>query len=343
MEKTLAELAEWVGGRISGDGRQVISDAAPFEDAGPKTITLARSAKYLRRIDHIHAGAIIVPDEFEQAGLNLLHASNPYAVFARILALFHPAEQLPKGIHPSVVVGEDAEWGAHAAIGPMTVVGNHVRIGKRATIYPGVVIGDNVTIGNDVRLYPHVAVLERCRLGHRVTIQAGSVIGSDGFGFAPDGDIYHKIPHTGIVQIDDDVEIGAANTIDRGTFGMTHIKNGVKTDNLVHIAHNVTVGENTVLVAQVGISGSTTIGRHVVLAGQVGVAGHIHIGDHVMVGGQSGISGDVPASQIISGSPTMPHKTWLRVQRIIPRLPDLRKKISALEKRLQNLESGGKG
>jgi UDP-3-O-[3-hydroxymyristoyl] glucosamine N-acyltransferase len=188
-----------------------------------------------------------------------------------------------------------------------------------------------------------VAVLERCRLGHRVTIQAGSVIGSDGFGFAPDGDIYHKIPHTGIVQIDDDVEIGAGNTIDRGTFGMTHIKKGVKTDNLVHIAHNVTVGENTILVAQVGISGSTTIGRHAVLAGQVGVAGHIHIGDHVMVGGQSGIAGDVPAGQIISGSPTMPHKTWLRVQRIIPRLPELRKKISALEKRLRNLESGEKG
>ena len=340
MEKTLAELAEWVGGCISGDGRQVISDAAPFEDAGPKAITLARSAKYLRRIDRIPAGAVIVPEGFEQTGLNLLQSTNPYAAFARILALFHPAEQLPKGIHPSVVVGESAEWGADAAIGAMTVIGNHVRIGKRATIYPGVVIGDNVTIGDDVRLYPRVTVLERCRLGHRVIIQAGSVIGSDGFGFAPDGDIYHKIPHTGIVQIDDDVEIGAANTIDRGTFGMTHIQKGVKTDNLVHIAHNVTVGENTILVAQVGISGSTTIGRHVVLAGQVGVAGHIHIGDHVMVGGQSGIASDVPAGQILSGSIAMPHKTWLRVQRTIPRLPELRKQVSALEKRLRSLENG---
>jgi UDP-3-O-[3-hydroxymyristoyl] glucosamine N-acyltransferase len=202
------------------------------------------------------------------------------------------------------------------------------------------VIGDNVTIGDDVRLYPRVTVLERCRLGHRVIIQAGSVIGSDGFGFAPDGDIYHKIPHTGIVQIDDDVEIGAGNTIDRGTFGMTHIQKGVKTDNLVHIAHNVTVGENTLLVAQVGISGSTTIGRHVVLAGQVGVAGHIHIGDHVMVAGQSGIASDVPAGQILSGSIAMPHKTWLRVQRTIPRLPELRKQVSALEKRLRSLENG---
>jgi len=340
MEKTLAELAEWVEGRVSGNAQQMISDAAPFENAGHKAITLARSAKYLNRIESSHAGAVIVPEEFEKPGVNLLHTSNPYAAFARILALFYPAEQLPLGVHPSVVVGAHTEFGTDAAIGPMTVIGNHVRIGNRATIYPGVVIGNHVTIGDDVRLYPNVTVLERCRLGHRVTIHAGSVIGSDGFGFAPDADGYHKIPHTGIVQIDDDVEIGAANTIDRGTFGKTHIKDGVKTDNLVHIAHNVTVGENTVLVAQVGISGSTTIGRHVVLAGQVGVAGHIQIGDHVMVGGQSGIASDVPAGQILSGSVAMPHKTWLRVQRTIPHLPELRKRVSALEKQMRRLEDG---
>jgi UDP-3-O-[3-hydroxymyristoyl] glucosamine N-acyltransferase len=222
----------------------------------------------------------------------------------------------------------------------MTVIGNHVRIGRRASIYPGVVIGDHVSIGDDVRLYPNVTILERCRLGERVTIHAGTVIGSDGFGFAPDGDIYHKIPHDGIVQIDDDVEIGANNTIDRGTFGKTHIQCGVKTDNLVHIAHNVTVGENTVLVAQVGISGSTSLGRHVVMAGQVGVAGHIHIGDGVMIGGQSGIASDVPAGEIMSGSVAMPHKTWLKVQRIMPRLPELKRQLVDMEKRLQRLEKG---
>lgn len=340
MEKTLAELAERVGGRVSGNAQQMISDVAPFEEAGPRAITLARSAKYLTQIENSQAGAFIVPEGYKKAGVNLLQSANPYAAFARLLSLFHPVEQLPIGIHPSVVLGEYTECDADAAIAPMTVIGNHVRIGKRATIYPGVVIGDHVAIGDDVRLYPNVTVLARCRLGHRVTIHAGSVIGSDGFGFAPDGDVYHKIPHTGIVQIDDDVEIGAANTIDRGTFGKTHIQCGVKTDNLVHIAHNVTVGENTVLVAQVGISGSTTIGRHVVLAGQVGVAGHIHIGDHVMVGGQSGIASNVPAGQILSGSIAMPHKTWLRVQRTIPRLPELRKQVSALEKRLRRLEEG---
>lgn len=343
MKKTLAQLAAFVGGCVIGDVDQIISDAAPFEDAGPEAITLARTAKYLNRIDQLQAGAVIVPEDFSHPGINLLQTSNPYAAFARISALYHPAEKLPIGIHSSVVMGTHTECGSDAAIGPMTVIGDHVRIGNGATIYPGVVIGDHVTIGDDVRLYPNVTILARCRLGHRVTIHAGSVIGSDGFGFAPDGEQYQKIPHTGIVAIEDDVEIGASNTIDRGTFGKTHIKSGVKTDNLVHIAHNVTVGENTVLVAQVGISGSTTLGRHVVLAGKVGVAGHIQVGDYVMVGGQSGIAGNIPAGQVVSGSPSMPHKTWLRVQRILPRLPELRKKLTALEKRLRRLEGEKEG
>jgi UDP-3-O-[3-hydroxymyristoyl] glucosamine N-acyltransferase len=341
MEKTLGELADYVGGTVSGDRNQMITNAVPFEEADQHAITLARTAKYLNRIDRIQAGAVIVPEGVAKDDINLLQSSNPYAAFARILALYHPAEALPNGIHPSVIMGAHSECGEDAAIAPMTVIGDHVCIGRRACIYPGVVIGDHVTIGDDVRLYPNVAILTNCCLGNRVTIHAGSVIGSDGFGFAPDGEVYRKIPHTGIVQIDDDVEIGAGNTIDRGTFGKTHIKRGVKTDNLVHVAHNVTVGENTVLVAQVGISGSTTIGRHVVLAGQVGVAGHVHIGDNVMVGGQSGIASDVPSGEILSGSVAMPHKTWLRVQHVMPRLPELRKQVNALEKRLRRLEEGG--
>ena len=339
MEKTLTELAEWVGGRVQGAGSRILSDAAPFEQAGPEAITLARSPQYLNRIESCRAGAVIVPENFDKPGCNLLQVANPYAVFARILALFHPPEALPAGLHPTVVMGAHSTCGEDAAIGPLSVIGRNVTIGKRARIYPGVVIGDHVVIGDDVRLYPNVTILERCRLGHRVTVHAGTVIGSDGFGFAPDGEIYHKIPHTGIVEIEDDVEIGAGNTIDRATFGKTHLQRGVKTDNLVHIAHNVTVGEDTVLVAQVGISGSTTLGRHVVLAGQVGVAGHINIGDHVMAGGQSGIAGDVAAGEVISGSLAMPHKTYLRVQRLLPRLPELKKQVAALEKRLQRLET----
>ncbi len=343
MEKTLADLASIVEGRFTGLGQYRIKCVAPFEEAGPEAITLARSRKYQQRIDQTRAGAVIVPAEFDRAGLNLLKADNPYAAFARILALFCPPERPAAGVHPTVVHGDGFRYGPDAAVGPHVVIGRSVRIGARAAIHPGAVVGDNVTLGDDVCIHPNVHLAAGCRIGSRVTIQAGSVIGSDGFGYAPDGDRYLKIPHTGYVQIDDDVEIGANNTIDRGTFGCTHIQHGVKTDNLVHIAHNVVVGPHSVLVAQVGISGSATLGRHVVLAGQVGVTGHLHIGDYVVAGGKTGISKSVPDREVISGAPEMPHKLWLRVQRIIPRLPELRHRIKMLEKRLKRLETGPNG
>jgi UDP-3-O-[3-hydroxymyristoyl] glucosamine N-acyltransferase len=217
------------------------------------------------------------------------------------------------------------------------VIGANVNIGERVWLHPGVVIGDNVSIGNDCIIYPNTTILERCIIADRVIIHAGTVIGSDGFGFAPDGKSYHKIPHTGNVQIDDDVEIGANNTIDRATFGTTHIGRGVKTDNLVHIAHNVIVGENTVIVAQVGVSGSVTIGKNVILAGQAGVAGHLTIGDGATVGPQTGVGKPVPEGQIVSsGIPEMPHRLWLRVQRLIPKLPDFNRRLSQLEKKIKS-------
>jgi UDP-3-O-[3-hydroxymyristoyl] glucosamine N-acyltransferase len=340
MEISLAELATFAEGCFAGEGRYRIKGVAPFESAGPESITLASSRKYRHRIDETRAGAIIVPADFDRAGLNLLKVDNPYAAFARIMALFYHPDRPAAGIHPTVVKGDDFRQGPEMAIGPHVVIGRNVKIGARATIHSGAIIGDNVRMGDDVCLHPNVTIYARCRIGSRVTIQAGSVIGSDGFGYAPDGDRYIKIPHSGHVRIDDDVEIGANNTIDRGTFGCTHIQHGVKTDNLVHIAHNVVVGPHSVLVAQVGISGSTTLGRHVVLAGQVGVTGHLQVGDYVIAGGKTGISKSVPDRQVISGAPEMPHKLWLRVQRIIPRLPELRHKVKMLEKRLKRLENG---
>jgi UDP-3-O-[3-hydroxymyristoyl] glucosamine N-acyltransferase len=220
----------------------------------------------------------------------------------------------------------------------MVVIGDNVILGKGVILGPGVVIGDNVVIGDDVRIHPNVTVLEGSRLGNRIIIHAGSVIGSDGYGFAPDGERYHKIPQLGIVQIDDDVEIGACNTIDRATFGKTRIKQGVKTDNLVQIAHNVTVGENTVMVAQTAIAGSTTIGKHVTIAGKAAVGGHVHVGDNVMIGGRAGVIKSVAAGEIVSGFPEMPHRLWLRVKRLLPQLPDFKKQLSAIEKRLNKLE-----
>ncbi|MBW2430423.1 MAG: UDP-3-O-(3-hydroxymyristoyl)glucosamine N-acyltransferase [Deltaproteobacteria bacterium] len=339
MQVSLSEIADLVQGQVVGDSDLMISGVAPFEQAGEHDISVAGNAKFLKKINDCHATAIIVPKDTKVPGLNLLQVDNPMVAFAKALQLFQPPVQPLDGIHPRAEIGRKFKHGRNISIGPLVVIGHHVSVGDQVWLHPGVVIGDNVSIGNDVIIHPNVSIQERTIIGSRVIIHSGTVIGSDGFGFAPDGTTYHKIPHTGIVQIDDDVEIGANNAIDRGTFGKTHIGRGVKTDNLVHLAHNVTVGENTVLVAQVGISGSVTIGKNAILAGQAGVAGHLTIGDNATVGPKTGVGKPVPDGQIVSaGIPEMPHRLWLRVVRTIPKLPDISKRLLGLEKRLKNIE-----
>ncbi len=333
----LSALAQLVNGTISGKGDPDIYGVAPFDTAGPKQITWAASRAFLSRIEECRAAAVIVPQNFSADSNRLLKVHLPQVAFAQISQMFNPASHPYRTIDQTACIGEDAEIDNSAGIGPYAVVGKRVRIGKRAVIYPHVVIGDDVTIGDEVVIYPHVYIGAGCILGDRIIIHAGTSIGSDGFGFAPDGEIYHKVPQLGIVRIDDDVEIGANNTIDRATFGETRIHEGVKTDNLVHIAHNVVVGAHTVIVAQVGISGSVSIGHHCVFAGQAGVSGHLTIGDHVTLGPQAGLAKSIPSNQMMSGSAAMPHKVWLRVQNIIPKLPDLKKKISTLEKQVEKL------
>jgi len=338
MEITLSRIAGVVEGEIKGDLTKKIHDVAPFDDANENDITWAGSAKYLKKIEETDAGAVIVPRDFKWLSKTIVRVDNPQVAFAKVLGLFYPPSQTKTGISSKACIGENFVCGKNNSIAPFVMIKNNVTLGDDVTLHPGVVIGDNVAVGSNVLIYPNVTVLERCIIGSRVTIHAGSVIGSDGFGFAPDGKKYQKIPQIGIVQIDDDVEIGACNTIDRATIGKTWIRQGVKTDNLVQIGHNVTVGENTVLVSQVGISGSVTIGNHAILAGQVGVSGHLAIGDNVTVGAQSGIAKSIPKGETVSGSPEMPHRLWLKVQRIIPRLPALKKKISEIEKRLNKIE-----
>jgi UDP-3-O-[3-hydroxymyristoyl] glucosamine N-acyltransferase len=339
MKLSMAKIADLVQGQIVGDADLTIKGIAPFELAGEHDITVAGNAKFLKKVDDCKAAALIVPKEANLSGRNLVQVDNPMVAFAKVLQRFNPPVPPPDGIHPSAVIGREFEHGQNLAIGAQVVVGNHVTVGARVWLHPGVVIGDQVTIGDDVLIHPNSTILERTSIGSRVVIHSGTVIGSDGFGFAPDGSAYHKIPHTGIVQIDDDVEIGANNAIDRGTFGKTHIGRGVKTDNLVHIAHNVAVGENTVLVAQVGISGSVKIGKNAILAGQAGVAGHLTIGDHATVGPQTGVGKPVPDGQIVSaGIPEMPHRLWLRVVRTIPKLPDISKRLLGLEKKFKDIE-----
>ncbi len=338
MEISLARIAEVVAGEVKGDVLKLIRDVAPFDEAHSDAITLAGNPKFLKRIDATDAGAVIVPRDFQASLKNLVLVENPQVAFAKILKIFHPPLKPQPGISSEAHIGEEFTGGQDVSIAPFAAIGNNVTVGQRVNISSNVFIGDNVVIGNDVKVHPNVAILERCRVGNRVIIHAGTIVGSDGFGFAPDGETYYKIPHIGIVQIDDDVEIGALNTIDRGTFGKTWIQKGVKTDNLVHVAHNVTVGENSILVAQVGISGSVTIGKHAVLAGQAGVAGHLNIGDNVIIGPQSGVAKSVPSGEVVSGSVAMPHRIWLKVQRILPTLPELKKRLSEVEKRLRKIE-----
>ena len=335
---TLKELRALVGGEIIGDESLAISGISSLDDAGEGEITFIAKPAYLAKAGTTKASAIIVSQKIEASGKSLLITPNPYLAYAQIATLFHRPSDRPPGIDRSAVIGKDTRVGNDVSIHPLVVLGNRVTLGDRVVIYPHTFVGDDCFIDEGTVLYSNVSVRERCRIGKRVIIHAGSVIGSDGFGFAPEGTRYHKIPQVGTVQIDDDVEIGAGNTIDRGALGRTWIKRGVKTDNLVHIAHNVVVGEDTLLVAQVGISGSTVIGNHVTLAGQVGVVGHVEIGDNVMVGAQTGISGSVPANSIVSGYPHMPHREWLKASRCFPLLPQMRKTLRALEERILKLE-----
>jgi UDP-3-O-[3-hydroxymyristoyl] glucosamine N-acyltransferase len=328
-----------VNGELLGDPDCLIEGAGPIDAAEPNQITFAEKGPGLKHISQTRAAAIFVPRNHSDPSRNLIRVNNPRLAFAIALKKLYPDKLPPAGIHHTAVLGEGCTFGDRVSIGPGVVLGNRVVLGDRVVLHPLVVVGDDAMIGDDTVIFPHVSILERCILGRRVIIHAGTVIGSDGYGFVQDGGRHHKIPQIGIVQIDDDVEIGAGNTIDRGALGRTWVQTGVKTDNQVHIAHNVVVGEHTLLIAQVGIAGSTTIGHHAILAGQAGISGHISIGNRAIVGPQSGVGHSVPDNQIVSGGiVAMPHRTWLRLQPILPVLPDLQKQVRALENKLQQLE-----
>jgi UDP-3-O-[3-hydroxymyristoyl] glucosamine N-acyltransferase len=340
MRMTLGQIAEFVDGEAIGNLELPIEDVAPFDLAGRRDLTFSEKGRMLKDLNQTQAAAVLVPRGTYDADKPLIIVSNPRLAFAKILAIFHPGFKPEAGIHPTAVIGKECKIGKDVVISAGVVIGDRVVLGDRVTLHPNVVIGNEVRIGEETVVHPQVAILERCCIGQRVIIHAGTIIGSDGYGFVQDDGRHVKIPQTGIVQIDSDVEIGANNTIDRATFGKTWIKQGVKTDNQVHIAHNVVVGEHSLLVAQVGIAGSTTIGHHVVIAGQSGISDHIEIGNEVLVGGRTGVATSVPDKQIVSGSIlAMPHKSWLRMNRILVKLPELYKKLRQLEERLQQLKN----
>lgn len=335
---TLGELALLVNGNLEGDPNMEISGIASLEEAQEGDISFLAEMKNISRLEKTRASAIIAPCELPPFSKPVIRTPHPYLAFVKVQAFFSYKPYSPLGIDSRACVCRGAEIGKDVSIYPYVYIGEESKIGDRAVLYPGVYIGPQAQVGEDSILYPNVVVMERCLIGKRVIIHAGTIIGSDGFGFVQEENRHIKVPQVGIVQVDDDVEIGANCTIDRATMGKTWIKRGVKTDNLVHIAHNVTVGEDTLLVAQVGIAGSTRIGNRVALGGQVGVVGHITIGDDVKVGAQSGVAQDIAPGQIVSGTPAIPHKDWLRAQAIFAKLPEMKRRIRELEKRIAILE-----
>jgi UDP-3-O-[3-hydroxymyristoyl] glucosamine N-acyltransferase len=338
MKKKLKELALWVDGTVVGDGEIEISGVAAIEEARAGEITFISNPKYLSNLNTTGASAVIVSKEVTQADKALLCVTHPKLAFARILTLFSQEPYQPIGIDSNAWVSPTAKLGKDLTLYPFVYIGDRCSIGDRVTLYPGVYVGEDSSIGEDSILYPNVSVYSRTLIGSRVILHSGVVVGSDGFGYEKEGRKNVKIPQVGRVEIEDDVEIGANTTIDRATFSKTVIRKGVKIDNLVQVAHNVTIGEDSIIVAQVGISGSTKIGSNVTLAGQVGVVPQVEIGDNVMVGAQAGVTHDLPANQGYLGSPALPHREFLRAITTFPKLPEMKKTLLDLEKRIEKME-----
>jgi UDP-3-O-[3-hydroxymyristoyl] glucosamine N-acyltransferase len=338
VERTLTEIAAYLGGDVHGDSTVRIARISAIDEAGPGDLTFVANAKYLRRLETTAASAVLVAPGTVCAGKNLVVVADPYAALGRLLTLFHPEPEEEAGIRAGACIEAGAVVSPEALVYPGVHVCRGARIARGAVLHPGVFIGRDASVGEESVLYPRVTVYRRCLIGRRVVLHAGVVVGSDGFGFAAPGRDNLKIPQVGIVQIDDDVEIGANTTIDRGTLGRTWIQRGVKIDNLVQIAHNVVIGEDSIIVAQVGISGSTQLGRGVVVGGQAGLVGHIRIGEHTMIAAGTGVHKSVPAGCIVAGTPHMPHREWLRVQACLPKLPEMRETVADLKRRLAELE-----
>ena len=337
---TLADLAARLGCRLDGDGAIEITRVATLDQAGAGDLTFLANPRYAQAAQQTRASAIILAEDAPPAPCAMLRSAHPYRSFADALVVLGRNERPPDGVHPTAVVAPDARVGGGVSIGPFVVVGAGAEIGDRVVLHPHVVLGPGVRIGEDSVLHARVSVRERSVLGRRVVVQDGAVIGSDGYGYVTDPEgVHHKIPQQSVVVIDDDVEIGANTTIDRPAVGETRIGRGAKIDNLVQIAHGVTVGEHALLVAQVGIAGSSTIGAHVVLAGQVGVAGHITVGDRARATAQTGIPNSVAPGATVSGYPAIDNRDWLKASAVFRNLPELRRQVKDLLARLDALEA----
>lgn len=337
-EFKLSEIALFVGGRLIGDPEVKVKGVSSLEEAGPEDLTFVVSDRYLEALRETKAAAAIVHKEAPYP-LPQIVVQDPYVALAKAMGLFYRVEHPGPGISEFAWVSPRARIGKGVWIGPFVYVGEDASIGDRVVIYPGVYVGARVKIGDDSVIYPNVVIYEGTVIGKKVVVHAGTVIGADGFGYARDGEQILKIPQTGGVEIDDEVEIGANCCIDRATFGKTRIGKGTKIDNLVQIGHNVRIGPNCIIVAQVGIGGSSILGKGVTVAGQVGIADHVKVGDGARISGKAGVFRDVGERETVGGIPQMPHKRWMRVVAELLKLPEWRKECEEVKRRLERLES----
>lgn len=326
MQITVKDLAARIGGEVEGDGTLMLTGIAPIPRAQMSEATFAETERHWPAAAASAAGAVIVPANAPASSKALIRVKNPRAAFARALQLFHPPKQYPAKIHPTAQIGANVRLGEGVFVGEHAVLRDGAAFGDRSVVEANCVIGENVSIGEDCRVYPGVVIYPGVRIGHRVIVHAGAVLGSDGFGYAQDGAQKIKIPHLGDVVIEDDVEIGANVTIDRAMMGSTVIKRGTKIDNLVQIAHNVSVGEDCVIISQVGIAGSVQIGDNVTLAGQAGIADHVKIGANTRIGAQAGVTQDVPEGVDMWGTPAQIKTQFMRQIVALRKLPELLRK-----------------
>jgi UDP-3-O-[3-hydroxymyristoyl] glucosamine N-acyltransferase len=335
----LSEIAQKINCQMVADSDIDIHGVAGIDDAGLGDLTFVSNRKYVGHIKNTKASAIILAFDIPEVPIPSLRTDDPYMAFAKAVELFYTPPRPEPGIHPTAVIAKAAQFGSGVSIGAFSVIGRGCILGSNVIVHPSVVLYDNVTVGSDSLLHAHVVIREYCRIGARVIIQNGAIIGSDGFGFAPSKDgSYYKIPQSGCVIIEDDVEIGANTTIDRAAVGNTIIRKGTKLDNLIQIGHGSEVGQNCVLAAQVGLAGSTHLGNNIQVGGQVGFAGHTHVGDNAVITAQSGTSHDVEAGAALSGSPAFDNIAWLRSVAAFPKLPDAIRRLRQLEKEIERLK-----
>jgi UDP-3-O-[3-hydroxymyristoyl] glucosamine N-acyltransferase len=334
----LRELADRLECRLEGDGELDVARVSGIQDAQPGDVTFLANSKYEKALTSTRASAVILKDGAPPAPCAMLRARDPYLAFARAVGLFAPVSRPAPGVHALAAIAMDARLGADVSVGPFVAIGEGAHIGDRTVIHPNVTIGPGVRVGNDCTIHSNVAIRERCTLGDRVILQNGVVVGGDGYGFVRRGDGTHeKIPQVATVVIEDDVELGANTTVDRPAVGETRIKAGAKIDNLVQIAHGVTVGRNVLMAAQVGIAGSTDVHDDVVFGGQVGVGGHLTIGRGAIAVGQSGVTNSVDAGAFVAGYPAIDSREWRKASVLFRRLPEMKRRIEQLEARVQEL------